>query len=193
MEATALIRQGRVPGPAPAPPDIPVVAVTAHALHGDRERFLRAGMDGYLAKPFSAADFHRTMELVMTGRDAWEDEPRQAPSFSPGSVENSPWDGPKGRLDVDGALARLGGDTALLGEIWAAFRVDAPHRLSVLGAALAGGDKDRVCSLAFALQGACANVGAGGGGRRGHATGPCGPERTGWTTLFSCGRSWRLR
>ena len=159
MEATARIRQGRVPGPAPTTPTIPVVAVTAHALHGDRERFLRAGMDGYLAKPFSAADFHRTMELVMTGRDASESEPQQPSSLREAGGRPEGW--PKGSLEVDEALARLGGDAALLGEIWAAFRADAPHRLSVLGAALTEGNKDRVCSLAFALQGACANVGAG--------------------------------
>ncbi len=159
MEATARIRQGGVVGPASTLPTIPVVAVTAHALHGDRDRFLRAGMDGYLAKPFSSVDFHRTIELVMTGRDASENEPLQlSSSREPGG---RPDGRPKGYLDMAEALFKLGGDAALLGEIWAAFRADAPHRLSVLGTALAEGNKDRVCSLAFALQGACANVGAG--------------------------------
>ena len=175
MEATARIRQGGVTGLASSSATIPVVAVTAHALHGDRERFLRSGMDGYLAKPFSSADFHRTIDLVMTGRDASENDPSQFFSLQDQGerLKEGSDNGSNKWLNVDEALSRLGGDAALLGEIWAAFRADAPHRLSALGVALAEGNKDRVCSLAFALQGA-RQRGSRRSGGRGHATGPCG-------------------
>lgn len=49
-------------------PDIPIVAITAHALKGDRERFLNAGMNDYIAKPIKLADFYSTIARVMEGR-----------------------------------------------------------------------------------------------------------------------------
>ncbi len=50
LEATRRIRSGEVPGLDPA---IPVIAISAHAMSGDREAFAEAGMDDYLGKPFS--------------------------------------------------------------------------------------------------------------------------------------------
>ena len=41
---------------------IPVLALTAQAMHGDRERFLEAGFDGYLAKPMDVAELLRTVQ-----------------------------------------------------------------------------------------------------------------------------------
>ena len=41
---------------------IPVLALTAQAMHGDRERFLEAGFDGYLSKPMDVAELLRTVE-----------------------------------------------------------------------------------------------------------------------------------
>ena len=56
-EATARIRAGE-------PPDrhVPIVAMTAHAFAGDRERCLRAGMDDYLSKPLRAQDLDPVLE-----------------------------------------------------------------------------------------------------------------------------------
>jgi CheY-like chemotaxis protein len=58
VEATREIREGRVPG---CPPRLPVVALTAHAVAGDRERFLAAGMDDYISKPFGPEDLERVL------------------------------------------------------------------------------------------------------------------------------------
>lgn len=62
-EATRRIRAGEVGDPA-----IPIVALTAYALQGDRERFLAVGMDDYVSKPLDSAELERVIERV-SGRD----------------------------------------------------------------------------------------------------------------------------
>jgi CheY-like chemotaxis protein len=42
--------------------DIPIIALTAYAMSGDRERFLDSGMNGYLSKPVNSHDLHKTLE-----------------------------------------------------------------------------------------------------------------------------------
>ncbi len=48
---------------------VPIVAMTAHAMKGDKERCLAAGMDGYVAKPIRAAEMFRTMGQVLLADD----------------------------------------------------------------------------------------------------------------------------
>jgi CheY-like chemotaxis protein len=60
-EATRRIRNGEVPG---LDPGIPIIALTAHALKGDRERFLAAGMDDYAAKPLGVDELDRILGVI---------------------------------------------------------------------------------------------------------------------------------
>jgi CheY-like chemotaxis protein len=60
LEATQMIRQSESANA----PRVPIIAITAHALKGDSERFLAAGMDGYIAKPFQQEDLLKTLERV---------------------------------------------------------------------------------------------------------------------------------
>jgi two-component system, cell cycle response regulator DivK len=63
MEAFRRIRSGeRTSG-------IPVVALTAQAMAGDRERFLEAGFDGYISKPVNVLEFVETVGRYCEGRD----------------------------------------------------------------------------------------------------------------------------
>ncbi|MEO8294857.1 MAG: response regulator, partial [Gemmatimonadota bacterium] len=63
FEATAAIRQRE----AETGTHVPIIAMTAHAMDGDREMCLEAGMDGYVAKPIAAALFFKTIEDIVDG------------------------------------------------------------------------------------------------------------------------------
>ncbi|ACU89675.1 hybrid sensor histidine kinase/response regulator [Desulfomicrobium baculatum] len=65
IEATHAIRSSSRPGYAK---DIPIIALTAHAMIGDREKFLGLGMDGYLTKPVDANDLQRELERIAAHR-----------------------------------------------------------------------------------------------------------------------------
>ncbi|MFP6894996.1 MAG: PAS domain-containing protein [Roseibacillus sp.] len=60
FEATRIIREGEEAGS----PRIPIIAMTANAMQGDREACLEAGMDGYLAKPVHATDLYKVLERL---------------------------------------------------------------------------------------------------------------------------------
>lgn len=60
-EATRKIRNGEIAG---VDPHVPIIALTAHALKGDRKRFLAAGMDDYIAKPFDLDELDSVLDRI---------------------------------------------------------------------------------------------------------------------------------
>ena len=66
FEATARIREQEKSGSK----HIPIIAMTAHAMVGDRERCLAAGMDDYVSKPINAADLFAAIERAARRRQA---------------------------------------------------------------------------------------------------------------------------
>ena len=64
LEATAAIRKKEIATGA----HMPIIAMTAHALKGDRERCLAAGMDGYVSKPIRTIELFAAIESVMQDR-----------------------------------------------------------------------------------------------------------------------------
>jgi CheY-like chemotaxis protein len=67
VEATKAIRESTTLG---AKKDIPIIALTAYAMLGDREKFLEAGMNDYLAKPVKKEDLARVLERVVSKEKA---------------------------------------------------------------------------------------------------------------------------
>jgi two-component system, sensor histidine kinase and response regulator len=150
FEATAEIRRRQ--GTAPR---LPIVAMTAHAMDGDRERCLAAGMDDYVSKPLQGS----ALEAVL-GRwaPASGDAVRETPPASerrvpPSAVVDA------GRLsELRGLLAGDGDPTAFIGMI-EAFLEDTAARLATLHQGIARVDATTTYQLAHALSGSLLNLG----------------------------------
>lgn len=123
---------------------VPIVAVTAHAMPGDRERCLDAGMDDYVTKPLRPGDLAR---LVRTWTAPGGRHPRPAPAPVGDTAD----------LDAAGLVERLGGDQELLAEIVGLLRATTPDLLQQIDDGLARGDLSGVREAAHALVGAIGN------------------------------------
>jgi HPt (histidine-containing phosphotransfer) domain-containing protein len=142
LEATALIRSRE----RSAGGHIPIIAITAHALKGDRERCLEAGMDGYISKPIN----FKEMEKAIASAMGW------APAIGPGTgiaVPAEPSSSTHFPIDFTRILERLGGDEKLLREVIEIFIEQAPRHVQTLRQALADGDTEAVANAAHSLKG----------------------------------------
>ncbi|MCP4592820.1 MAG: response regulator, partial [bacterium] len=138
--------------------EIPVIAMTAHAMKGDRERCLQAGMDDYISKPVRSEELR---EMVNKWLDSPRDNTQVQASPSPPESEPPPPDTePRGPLDVEDALARLGNDRELLRDVLELFVEDLPDRVKELRAAAARNDAAGIRAVAHQLKGAAASLGA---------------------------------
>lgn len=141
LEATAAIRRNE----AASGRHLPIVAMTAHAMVGDRERCLAAGMDGYLAKPIRARELLAVIEQVLSGGAH-----ASATAAAAGAAV----------VDWAAALDRLQGDRNLLEEIVDVFREECPRLLAQARQAIAEIDAAQLRLAAHTLKGALVNFAA---------------------------------
>jgi CheY-like chemotaxis protein len=147
FEATRLIREKE----AETGLHTPIVAMTAHAMKGDRERCLAAGLDEYLSKPVQRDELLRILNWVA---DIPGDEviPEDVP-------ENSTLPELPPAIDRVTALNRLGGDEELFAELAGLFREEGPRMIQEIREALAARDPVAIQRTAHGLKGAAGYLG----------------------------------
>jgi CheY-like chemotaxis protein/HPt (histidine-containing phosphotransfer) domain-containing protein len=141
FEATAAIRQREVSQASER--RLPIIALTAGAVEGDRDKCLAAGMDDYLSKPFSVEQLERTLRRWLTDVPIVEaGEPHVDPKV------------------IESMLVLGGGGKDLLNKLIRIYLQDAPERLSAIRDGIAQRDPVAVARAAHAFKSANANMGA---------------------------------
>jgi signal transduction histidine kinase/CheY-like chemotaxis protein len=147
FEATAAIRRKEADTGA----HIPIVAMTAHAMKGDRENCLSAGMDGYVPKPISVKD-------LLDAVDAFAGDSRVfKKSLESETASSSLRALTSSLVDRQALLMQVDGDTELLRRMVSIFLADAPERLGALRAAVESNNSESLAKLAHRFKGAVSN------------------------------------
>jgi CheY-like chemotaxis protein len=126
---------------------IPIVAMTAHAMKGDRERCLDAGMDAYVSKPIQARKLFDVIESVFA-------PPAEEQTETPSE------EFPEPVFDRSAVLDRVEGDTKLLQEILGLFFDEIPGLMSEIQEPIARGDAQALERAAHTLKGCVGTFGA---------------------------------
>ncbi|WP_129127665.1 response regulator [Geomonas oryzae] len=147
LEATRLIREHEREGGV----RVPIVALTAHAMKGDREACLEAGADDYISKPFSREQVARSMERLLRGTAQEHGETQEADVIS--------------RDRMSGALAMirtLPGDRGkeVLRKVVDLYLASTPALLKTMREAESGGDAEKLKAAAHSFKSSSANLGA---------------------------------
>jgi PAS domain S-box-containing protein len=140
FQATAAIRARERGGET----HIPIIAMTAFAMRGDRERCLQAGMNGYISKPFQIRELWKALLDVQTRKRA--PQPKKS--------------APPEALDRAELLARVHHNSQLLGIVVEQFRAEWPRMLGAVKDAVADRDAAALTRAAHTLKGALGNLSA---------------------------------
>ncbi|HYO57013.1 hybrid sensor histidine kinase/response regulator [Archangium sp.] len=138
---------------------LPIIAMTANALEGDRERSLEAGMNEHLSKPIDANNLYQTLGRWLaqhSGGEEGQQEPTTA--TAPGAAATERPD-PR-HVNMDAALFNLDGDVGLYRAVAEMFLGDAPACWEQFRTARDGGDREGATREAHTLKSLAANIGA---------------------------------
>lgn len=144
IEATFLLRHGLC---GEKKRNIPIIAMTAHAIAGFREKCVEAGMNDYITKPVDFRELEYTLHRVMSSATGTGEYAQSAESSDPAP------------LDTVNALRRLGGDELLLKDLYRTFLGDYEEKVENIERALASQQAEDLRFHAHALKGIVAAIG----------------------------------
>ena len=153
LQALALIRD---PASKVADHDVPVVAMTANALPGERERYIEAGMSDYISKPILAAELRRIARRFLSGDFPGAPASEIFALSAIGAHRATRSEVPPFRPAV--LLERMGGDRDLCRQTITLFIEDSTKILEKIREVIASGDAEESRRMIHALRGASANV-----------------------------------
>ena len=135
--------------------DVPIIAMTAQAMPGDRERCIAEGMNDYLCKPVQSHELQRVLRQ-------WGEQVASRDLLHPTDTMNENREDEVLDQDVVASLKELGGDDdpELFQELVELFLADTPQRLTALLDAFEAGDTKAMEGAAHALKSSSANLGA---------------------------------
>lgn len=139
-------------------PSIPIVAMTANAMKGDREKCITAGMDDYLTKPIDPEELTKKLEKWLKTKLTIDDKNtasfQKTEEVEPGTntVEQKIW-------DKDAALKRVRGKQERLDILINMFFDSMPEKVDSLGKAIEQKQADEASAIAHSVKGSVSNLG----------------------------------
>lgn len=135
----------------------PIIALTAHALKGEKEKCFAAGMDDYISKPFVEEQLYRALLKWIAPRQS---ETMAFKLLRPATTERQGASAAAAELDVQWALKRLGDRRELYIKLLGRFRPEFGNSDNTIRQCLAAGDFDTAMRTAHSTKGAAGNIGA---------------------------------
>ncbi len=150
--ATAAIRRLR------GQKNLPIVAMTAHAMVGDKEKSLAAGMSAHITKPLDEEELGRTAAQLLPAPASTDATPAARPRGRKDCP--APPAATGGELDTEAGLRRIGGKSELYLQLLRRLAAESPGKVADILANISEGKKEKAILAAHTLKGGAANLGA---------------------------------
>ncbi len=139
-----------------------IVAMTAHAMTGDRERCIQSGMDDYISKPITPVEMCKIIEKWVGPESVihLDGQANEGVCSGDGKSEEGTAVDHNSPVDIKSALSRFDNDTEFLKRMFCKFMEYAPEQIEVLYRAAVAGDTEKVRSLAHGFKGSSATLSA---------------------------------